>query len=416
MMTGLKDKVQRLTGERVSIGIDLTDEYVQISYFDNEGGISTLREGESLLIPAVLSKRLGEDIWFCGADALNEADNAVLIDSILSKAKKGDEVEADGMSYDPVDLLALLIKKCLSKLDGVCPLEKVGTVAFTVEEPDNATVSVLDAAIGIVRIKREQVAILSHAESAYHYMLSEPKALRFSDVVIFDLQNKGLKTIYLRQNMRTVPIVVLSEERMHSTFKKDDSRFKDIFEAIAGDNAISAIYLLGEGFNGEWFPETLKVMCRGRRAFLGTNLFSKGACIAAAEKSGAREADREHVFLGPDKIRANIGLNVIREGADSYMALLDAGKSWYESAKECDIMLPEDRTLELLVTPINGNSARTVRIELKDLPLRPARASRVHLEIHMVSEERVKLRISDLGFGELFRSSGCVTEAEFSVL
>ena len=79
-------------------------------------------------------------------------------------------------------------------------------------------------------------------------------------------------------------------------------------------------------------------------------------------------------------------------------------------------MLPEDRTLELLVTPINGNSARTVRIELKDLPLRPARASRVHLEIHMVSEERVKLRISDLGFGELFRSSGCVTEAEFSVL
>ena len=159
MMTGLKDKVQRLTGERVSIGIDLTDEYVQISYFDNEGGISTLREGESLLIPAVLSKRLGEDIWFCGADALNEADNAVLIDSILSKAKKGDEVEADGMAYDPVDLLALLIKKCLSKLDSVCPLEKVGTVAFTVEEPDNATVSVLDAAIGIVRIKREQVAM-----------------------------------------------------------------------------------------------------------------------------------------------------------------------------------------------------------------------------------------------------------------
>ena len=46
---------------------------------------------------------------------------------------------------------------------------------------------------------------------------------------------------------------------------------KQIVEAID-------IYLTGEGFENNWYPNSLKVLCNGRRAFLGNNLYSKGAC------------------------------------------------------------------------------------------------------------------------------------------
>ena len=410
----LKGAIEKLSGERTSIGIDITDPYVQISYADEKGELQTFEEEGSLLIPAVLSKEKGKDIWSCGAEAVSAA-NSILVKDILSKAHDGNLVEIDGMDYDPVDLLALLIKKCLSKLARVCPLERIGTVALTVETPDNRTVAVLDQAISIVRIKREQVVILSHAESAYFFVLNEPKGLRSADVLICNLDEAGLKSIYLKQNRNTTPVAVLSDERMHSSFKKEDKYLSEIMKGLIGDNDVSAVYLLGTEFSGEWYPESLNLICRGRRAFLGTNLFSKGAVIAALERAGRREPDKTHVFLGPDKLRSNLGLNVVREGEDAYMALLDAGRSWFEAAHECDLILDDPEPLEIAITPINGMSARTVRVKMDGFPKRPPRASRIHLEIRMISDTKAKIKITDLGFGDLFPSSGLSWESEFLV-
>ena len=43
---------------------------------------------------------------------------------------------------------------------------------------------------------------------------------------------------------------------------------------------ITTVYLVGEGFEGGWMKNSLTFMCRGRRAFMGNNLYSKGACYA----------------------------------------------------------------------------------------------------------------------------------------
>ena len=52
---------------------------------------------------------------------------------------------------------------------------------------------------------------------------------------------------------------------------------KDCFRG----HIVSSVYLTGDGFDGDWMKQSVAFLCQGRRAFVGKNLYSKGACYAA---------------------------------------------------------------------------------------------------------------------------------------
>lgn len=433
MSNGIKDAIGKLSSEKTVLGIDLTDEYTQISYGTLSGDVQTYSlsdTDERLSIPSILAKKAGENIWFAGEEAIEQVSlgEAVAVDKILAGAVSGSVREIDGMEYDPVELLALFLKKCLSKLSTVSPLERVVSVTITVDDTKASTIETLTEAISIIRIKQEQVFFLSHAEAGYHFILHQKQELQASDVLVCDLRADGLHTMLYSKNYRTTPVVVLVDEKHYSNFKPEffeedeiqkkknkDAEFLTICRTILEGRRTSAVYLLGDGFSGEWFPDTLKYLCVGRRIFLGSNLFSKGACLGAVEKNSSVKAEKGYVFLGPERLKANLGMNIVREGQDAYMALLDAGKNWFDSGRECDLILEDSGPIEIIVTPLNGKNVRKIPIELKGFPKRPAKASRIHLEIRMASETKAEIKITDLGFGELYASSGLEWKSEFTL-
>ncbi|MBR3102725.1 MAG: hypothetical protein IKH46_02770, partial [Lachnospiraceae bacterium] len=122
------------------------------------------------------------------------------------------------------------------------------------------------------------------------------------------------------------------------------------------------------------------------------------------------------VFLGKDKVKANIGMKVMRGGADAYMALLDAGRNWYDCTHECDLLLEREEKLELIVTPLNGKDVKTIPVYLSGIPRRDRRSTRIHLELKMLSESKAGLTITDMGFGEFFPPSGLQWESEFKII
>ena len=166
---------------------------------------------------------------------------------------------------------------------------------------------------------------------------------------------------------------------------------------------MSSAYLLGDGFRDGWAKKSLQFLCRNRRVFQGNNLFCKGACFGLMEKIEPSQTGNEHIFLGPDKLKSNIGMNVMRRGKESYYALLDAGENWYEVHKECEFILPgEENHVSFLITPLTGRQAVIRDIRLDEAPVRENAFSRYALEVKMSSPECVELTITDLGFGELF--------------
>lgn len=423
-----KEAAEKIPKDKAVIGIDLTEGFAQVCYWTPEQEepvtMSAVRGEEKLCIPTALAKKYGEHIWTFGEEAFRtERENeGFLFTDLIAKAKAGALIEVETKDYDPVDLLALFIKKCLSMLALVAPMEKVAAIVITVEDPDTRMIQVLNQVVSILRIKPEKVHFQSHPESAYHYVLQQSRDLWSRDVLILEIQGDLLKLLRFKRNLHTSPMVVLMDEKVYDGFgsgdypegsaaqeleykKKDQALLRHLTEQC-NENYVSCIYLLGDGFQEQWCKESLKYMCRNRRVFQGSNLFSKGACYGAREKLIVSGVEGKHVFLGKDKLKSNLGMRVMREGEDAYMALLDAGKNWYEVSKECDLILDNEDTIQMQVTPVDGKKVRELQFYLDGCPKRPPRAIRIHMEVRMLSETRLYVKVTDLGFGEFFPASG----------
>lgn len=227
------------------------------------------------------------------------------------------------------------------------------------------------------------------------------------------------------------PIVALIEEAVYETlvvpeeneedavkedaFRLADERFLGILEKLCEGRIISSAYLLGDGFREEWHKKSLQFLCRNRRVFQGNNLYSRGAVYSLMEKFDPCEAGKTHIFLGEDKLKANIGMRVLRQGKESYYALLDAGENWYELHKSCEILLGKEKEVSFVVTPLNGKNAQTRTIPLSGARETGAPFTRYRLDAAMASADTVQVTVTDLGFGEFFPAGGQKWEESFQI-
>lgn len=420
----------------VLVGYDLGKQYSQISYciYGEEGvdTVATVVGTKQYNIPTMLCKRQGVNQWFYGKDAVKNAGEEGMfpVEDLLSLAKKGEKIDLDGELFDPVALLALFLKRSLTLLNFIATIEKIDAIMFTVDDLDDRMVEVLAKASVNLGLKTNHIYFQSHTESFYYFILHQPVELWAYQVLACEHDGTRLKIYRMECNKRTTPTVALIEEQSYETLvipqddeeeeiKKDayrlaDERFLGILQQTCEGRIVSAAYLLGDGFRGGWDEQSLKFLCYNRRVFRGNNLFSRGACYGLLEKLEPSEIGKSHVFLGKDKLKSNIGMNVLRQGKESYYALLDAGENWYEVRRECEILLAGERKLEFIVTPLTGKN-----IETKMIPLSGGRNdapyTRYRLEMAMSSPETVQVKVFNLGFGELFPTDGKVWTESFTV-
>ena len=421
----------------VLIGYDLGEKYSQISYCvygqEDVDTVATVVGTKQYNIPTMLCKREGVNQWFYGKDAVKNAGEEAMIpvEGLLKLARKGEKIELDGESYDPVALLTLFLKRSMTLLNFITTIEKIHSIMFTVDELDDRMVEILTLASANLGLKSTHIYLQSHTESFYSFMLHQPSELWTYQAVACEHDGMRLKTYRMECNKRTTPIVVLIEEQIYDTlvipedtededtkqgaYRLADERFLGILKKMCEGRIISSAYLLGDGFREDWNERSLQFLCHNRRVFQGNNLFSRGACYGLLEKLEPGEVGSKYVFLGKDKLKSNIGMNVLRQGKESYYALLDAGENWYEATKECEFLLEGDREIAFVVTPLTGKNIETRQIPLEGGNKSGAPFTRYRLEMSMSAPETVQIKVSDLGFGELFPSTDQIWERSFDV-
>lgn len=431
-----KEEGQLHTGA-VLVGYDLGEDYSQISYSvvgqEEVETVATVMGTKQYNIPTLLCKRKGVNQWFYGKDAVRNAgqEDMIPVERLLTLARKGEELELDGEKFDPVALLTLFLKRSLTLLSFVTTVENIGAILFTVDELDDGMVEVLAKAAVNLNLKTKKIYFQSHTESLYCYVLHQPQELWVYQVLAFEHDGRRLRTYRLECNKRTTPIVVLIEEQFYDTlaipeeteeesiredaYRVADERFLEIIQKLCEGRIVSSAYLLGDGFRADWNKKSLQFLCRNRRVFQGNNLFSRGACFGLRDKLMPDETSQKYVFLGKDKLKSNIGVNVLRQGTESYLALLDAGENWYEVKKECEFYLEGARELALVITPLNGRLKETKRLTFGGGGAEDAPIKKYRMEIGMSSPETVKVKLTDLGFGELFPGTGMSWEETIEV-
>lgn len=422
---------------KLAVGYDLGDSVSQISYSFLEKAepetLSTVAGGENYNIPTRLAKRANVNQWFYGKDAIKAAQDGdgVLVENLVSLARKGEPVTIEESTFEPAAMLALFMKRTMSLLATIAPIEKIDVFVVTVDDLDRDMVEILNRAVAGIGLKTDKIYFQSHMESFYFYMISQPRELWIHQVLLYDFVEKNLKTYRLECNKRTTPIVAFIDKQEYETMVREelpeeeaereaaaerlDKRFMSVVQENERGRIISSAYLIGEGFNGDWAKQSLKELCRNKRVFQGNNLYSKGACVSGVEKINPSENGKTHVFLGNEKLKSNIGMKVLRQGEESYLALLDAGINWFEAAKECEFILESDNTFSILITPLNGKQIQEIILHMDGLLERPEKTTRIHMKIYMNGEHKAVVELTDMGFGDLFPATGQTWIEEFEV-
>ena len=414
---------------RYIIGYDLNDKMSQISYFEmNSAGPETVVSddgSEKLGIPTVLSKRRGVAQWEFGNAALEAVKNegATSVSNMLSFASAGAGLEIEGEAYDVTDLLILFVRRSLNLLSMIMSPDEVECMVITVANLEGKLIDSMERIANALPIDREKIIIQTYEESIYYYILHQPAQIWEYEVSVFDYSQQYLRLYELWMNRGTTPVVAFvdrndftdikmpeemmaKEESAEKKARLDETILRVIHEFFAG-KSVGTVFLIGEGFEGDWADKTLKYLCMGqRRVFRGRNLYSKGACYCGKDKLDPCNLNKNYVFLGRDKLKFNLGIRMNVFGKEEYLTIADAGENWYDSSAEYEFVLGNTKSVPLVLTPLDGKDPEEIVVELSGIVDRPPKASRVKLTVKFEEENRMKIEVADLGFGEFYPSTG----------
>ena len=420
-----KDSFRKKNIGKYVIGYEIGKQHVQMSYLKigekEPQTLSMIAGQEQYNIPFVMYKQEDINLWYIGKDALakQEEHGGILLTNLLENACKEEVTEVNLESYESAALLALYIKRSLTYLSLAAPLEKIAAIMFVVESLDLKTVDVLRKMVEFLQLPRISMQFMEKEESFYYYNLHTDASLWSNNVYLYEMQERELKSYCLSLNRQTKPVVTLIEKKEYDIFPKAEDLLQNPEEKVLWDETflshvtkdmegkiVSTVYLIGDGFYGEWYQKSVRFLCTKRRVFLGNNLYSKGACYALMDKMDPNELSASYVYLGTDKLKANVGMEIIRQGTPSYLAILDGGSSWYESKKEWDMILEGENRLVFRITPLNGKNVVQTQVVLEGLQMSKTPLCRIHAEAYMETQKIMKLKLWDKGFGEFYPSGG----------
>ena len=250
----------------------------------------------------------------------------------------------------------------------------------------------------------EQFMVIDHKESFYYFALSQPESLWIHDVYLFENDGKNIHYYGLKRDTRTTPQVVSIKESIKTPMEEQkDAEFLSLLQKAFENQIITTVYLVGEGFEGGWMKDSLTYICRGRRAFMGNNLYCKGACYAGFVRDHGENWKR--IYMGENEMKFNLSLKIRDKGDLSFYTLISAGRNWFETKGECEVILSGSGEIDFWKQLPNSREAVIETLELTDLPSRPDRTTRLRITATPVSDEKIEVKIRDLGFGEIYRST-----------
>ena len=402
-------------GQGNIIGYEINEKTCQISFY-NEQQLEpeTLEvDADNYQIPLIIGKL--RDTWAYGKEAkrLATIKEGFAVTRLLERSLNGEKIEFGEETYDAVWLLSKFVQMSLRSFP------QIDGIAFTVPELTEELAQLLRGIAVRMNIDKQHIFIQDYKESFCNYLFYQPKELWQYDAALFCCDRNEIKAYMLRRlkpglgggrttfvtvdevasaHMKELAAVypVLNEDKA----KDADARFCKFIEGVFDKRIVSSVFLTGEGFENNWYPKSLRVLCNGRRAFIGNNLYSKGACYTAYRKMFMHIEDP--VYLSESKLTDQITVNMRVGGQEMGYPSVSWGAQWYESNNQWEVLLEDVQDIELHVESLIQGTLRTEVISLDKFPRRGEYSMRLQIETLFLDEKTCKITVRDVGFGEFF--------------
>lgn len=399
------------------IGLDLNDDYTQISCYDKE---------KSWTIPTVICRRKDEETWLTGEEAYAATllGEGIIVDKLLKMVLKDGTSTIGGICYTGRILIKLFVERMLQYPKKEFQTEQVSQLVITLQEVDARLLDTLMYCADYLEIPRERVHIISHTESFIYYVLSQKKELWTNQVGLFELSSDRLcyYEMKVQRGMRR-NMVQAEAQNQEEAFNLDildspsgsklaDKILSACAEKLLSRKLFSTVLLTGKGFERQdWASGFMKLACSRRKVFVEACLFSKGAAYKGADYLHS-ETSYPYIFICEGRLKAEVSLKVVKRGREGQLVVASYGDNWYESKSSMDFITDGANEVEFTITPLDSKKKRLVRIPLSGFPRRPPRTTRIEINMAFTDEETMVMVIKDKGFGELYPASDAVIRQE----
>ena len=407
------------------IGYDLNEKYCQISFYSEEAQEPQTMETtlDNYQIPLAVGKK--EKEWVIGNDAkrLDVLKQGYVAEDLYRRVIRQEKIELGEETFEAIWLLAKFVE---ISLKGFADIQQI---VFTVPRLTLDIGRILKGIGQRAGVKKSRIYVQDYKESFCNYMLYQPKELWQYEAALFHCDRHEVKAYMLRKlrtgfgkgkdtfvtvdevasaQMKELAAVypVLNVDRA----KDADVCFKQFVQGVFAKKLVSSVFLVGEGFENNWYPQSLKVLCNGRRAFLGNNLYSKGACYTAYRRNFSIEEGP--IYLDETKMMEQICLKMRVHGMDKWQPIVSWGTRWYESDSQFEILLENTDDIEIHIESLVGAEMKVERVPLAGLPKRKAYTIRLQVNTLFLDEKTCKITFKDLGFGEFFPATDFCVEKE----
>ena len=397
------------------IGYEINEKTCQISFYnDQQLEPETLEsESDNYQIPLIIGKL--RDTWAYGKEAkrLVSISEGFTVTRLLERSLAGEKVEFGEDTYDAVWLLSKFIQMSLQTFP------KIDGIVFTVPELTEELAKLLRGIAVRMNIDKQHIFIQDYKESFCNYLFYQQKELWQYEAALFCCDRNEIKAYMLRRlkpglgggkttfvtvdevasaHMKELAAVypVLNEDKA----READSMFCKFIEGVFDKRIVSSVFLTGEGFENNWYPNALRLLCNGRRAFIGNNLYSKGACFTSYRKMYMQVEDP--VYLSDGKLTDQITLNLRVNGQEMWYPIVSWGAQWYESNNQWEVLLEKVEDIELHIESLVQGTVRTEVIPMDKFPRRSEYAMRLMIETLFMDEKTCKIIVRDMGFGEFY--------------
>lgn len=404
----------------VTIGIDLCDDYTTICVEGSE---------DVSVIPTVICRDKHKEKWHIGEEALREAlsGKAVPTDKLIKLLRKEGRSTISGRTYSAVELCGQFIKKLLEQELSGASVSDIDMLTLCVESPDKMLLDHIREALLSIGLREQSLRLIGHAEAFIHYILNKDKDLYANTVALFDLNEGDLSYHEFRMIRGLSRLTALCEGTMlEEAFRIDilnseagrklaDHILTECARKLMDKKIISSVFLTGKGFEDMDFAEEFKeYVCRRRRVMYDEGIFARGA-LQLSDKL-CKGSEDEVLMLCDSRLPAEISMPVTVEGRPNRLILAPAGTSWYGYTAHAEFIPQGQDHADIEIKRADAPGTGITRtVDISGMPGRPDRCTRIGMDMELLGPGSLRLRFTDLGFGDFFPAGGreIVSEIEF---
>ena len=378
------------------MGLDLGEKYAQVSVYNERS-----KDPESV---ALLE---------------NQEEYAIPVPADLFSLIEG-SVELGLMT------LANFIKTCVSYVRPAVEVKDL-CMMITMDQMVAPWPDALRGACEMAGMDPRNVFLQTHRESFCYYTLNQKRELWNHTVALFEYEADEIRTYMMNVDYATRPAIAEVKKgevlplKKPQTMEKDqwntyrDQKFLEMVKGQFGNHTISSVYLVGDDFNKSWTVESVRYLCWKRHVFQGQNLYTKGACYGALDRLGIGKKLDQFLYRSEDMVETNLTMQMDIRGKNTTYRLINAGINWFEAEHTCEFIVENTREIVIYGKSVFGEDLMSYTVDLKDLPVRPDRTTRLFMKLKFIAAGRCKVTVRDMGFGEFYPPSGQVWESILEV-